>query len=224
MRNFLKGKIAAFVFDEVQSYPLARQAIKHLVADGRYDYIETESLLSIRENVKDILIPSEERSIQLNPMDFEEFLWANGNENLMDFIRERYEAKCALGPIHDQAMDYFRKYLVIGGMPQAAGRKLYFHSEYDKDDAKNRMEIDFLIAKSKVGRRKNIVPIEVKSGKRYTTSSLDKFANKFRTKVDRPVVLHPKDLKVADGVTYLFLAGESRKNRTPAAAGGAILL
>lgn len=92
---------------------------------------------------------------------------------------------------------------VVAQMLRASGRKLYFHSEYDKKEARNRMEIDFLIAKSKVGRRKNIVPIEVKSGKRYTTSSLDKFVGKFRTKVDVPVVVHPKDLKMDGGVIYL---------------------
>ena len=352
-----------FIFDEVQNFPLARQAIKHLVADGRYDYIETGSLLSIRENVKDILIPSEERSIQLDPMDFEEFLWANGNEQLMGFIRECFDARRPLGKFHAMAMDYFRKYLVVGGMPQSvdayvrtlnlksvdrvkrnilslyredirkhagryslkveqlfdaipeqlskhekkftfsslgksarfreyedavmwlddgklvnlcfnttepdvglrmnldrmtmkcymadtgllishafdedelaaesihrqlifdrleinegmlmenivaqmlrsSGRKLYFYSQYDKSDAENRMEIDFLISRSKIGRRKNIIPIEVKSGKRYTTKSLSKFVGKFRSKIDTPVVLHTKDVEVKEGVAYLPL-------------------
>ncbi len=107
------------VFDEVQFYPKARAAIKHLVADGRYDYIETGSLVSIRKNVKDILIPSEERSVKMFPMDFEEFLWALGDKMTMPFIKTCYEKLIPLGPMHDKAMDYFRQYMVVGGMPQA---------------------------------------------------------------------------------------------------------
>lgn len=109
-----------FIFDEVQMYPRARAAIKYLVADGRYDYIETGSLISIRENVKDILIPSEEWHINMYPMDFEEFLWALGNDSLMDFIKECFEKKRPLGELlHRKTMDYFRKYMIVGGMPQA---------------------------------------------------------------------------------------------------------
>ena len=108
------------IFDEIQFCPRARSAIKHLVADGRYDYIETGSLISIKKNVKDILIPSEEEVLKMNPMDFEEFLWAMGNDTLMDFIRECYASKKALGQIlHRKAMDYFKEYLIVGGMPQA---------------------------------------------------------------------------------------------------------
>ena len=79
------------IFDEVQFFPKARQAIKHLVKDGRYDYIETGSLISIRKNVQDILIPSEEESIKMFPMDFEEFLWANNNLVYADAIRDAFE-------------------------------------------------------------------------------------------------------------------------------------
>ena len=107
------------IFDEIQFYPKARAAIKRLVADRRYDYIETGSLVSINKNVKDILIPSEEHHIDMNPMDFEEFLWAMGNEMLMPHIQECFEKKQALGPTHRQAMEYFRQYLIVGGMPQA---------------------------------------------------------------------------------------------------------
>lgn len=82
-----------FIFDEIQFCPKARGAIKHLVADGRYDYIETGSLISIKKNVKDILIPSEEEMIKMNPMDFEEFLWAMGNDTLMDFIKDCLKTK-----------------------------------------------------------------------------------------------------------------------------------
>lgn len=107
------------VFDEVQECPLARQAIKHLVADGRYDYIETGSLVSINRNVKDIIIPSEERRMSLYPMDFEEFLWAVGNETLMDYIRQRYERREPMHLLHRKAMEYLRQYMLVGGMPQA---------------------------------------------------------------------------------------------------------
>lgn len=108
------------IFDEVQFCPKARQAIKHLVKDGRYDYIETGSLISIRKNVKDILIPSEEESIKMFPMDFEEFLWANNNDIYADAIREAFQNKKPLGDlIHRKIMQTFRTYIAVGGMPQA---------------------------------------------------------------------------------------------------------
>ena len=108
------------IFDEVQLYPKARSAIKYLVEDGRYDYIETGSLMSIKKNIKDILIPSEEQHIEMHPMDFEEFLWALGNENIMELIRKCYVEKKPLGQVmHRKVMDYFRQYMIIGGMPQA---------------------------------------------------------------------------------------------------------
>lgn len=107
------------VFDEVQLYPKARAAIKYLVKDGRYDYIETGSLVSINRNVKDIVIPSEEHRINMYPMDFEEFLWAVGDNQLMPFIRMCFEKKQKLGPLHRKAMSHFRHYMIVGGMPQA---------------------------------------------------------------------------------------------------------
>ena len=350
------------IFDEVQRFPRAREAIKALVADGRYDYIETGSLLSIKENTEGILIPSEETHLKMYPMDFEEFLWSRGNDTLMDYIRECYSSRKPLGQaVHRKAMDYFREYMIVGGMPQvvkkyadtkdlkiadrekrkilslyrddiarhakrysekvrrifdeipgqlskhekkfsltslgkgtrmrsyedaflwlddamvvnpcynatepnvglrlnmdnsafkcymadtgllvshtfddnvlaaegihkrlllgkleinegmlmenivaqmlkATGRPLFFFSKYDKSNAAERMEIDFLIAKSKIGRRRNIIPIEVKSSKRYTTNSIDKFVLKYQMQSDVPVILHTKDLKVENGVMYL---------------------
>lgn len=108
------------IFDEVQLFPRARSAIKYLVADGRYDYVETGSLMSIKKNVQDILIPSEEYHLQMYPMDFEEFLWAMGNDVLMPFIKNCFEKRKAVGAaLHRQIMTYFRKYLIVGGMPQA---------------------------------------------------------------------------------------------------------
>ena len=107
-----------FIFDEVQAFPRAREAIKHLVAHGKYDYVETGSLVSIRKNVQDILIPSEEIDIEMHPMDFEEFLWARGNHVLMDAIRRQFERREPMGVMHKVAMDAFREYMVVGGMPQ----------------------------------------------------------------------------------------------------------
>ncbi len=108
------------IFDEVQLFPIARQAIKHLVKDGRFDYIETGSLISINKNVKDILIPSEERIIQMYPMDFEEFLWANDNYVYVDAIKQSFENKVPLGNgIHNRIMKSFRTYMAVGGMPKA---------------------------------------------------------------------------------------------------------
>lgn len=115
----LTPRKSLIIFDEVQACPRAREAIKALVEDGRFDYLETGSLISIKKNVKNILIPSEEDSIEMYPMDFEEFLWAMGDDLLMPFIRKQFEAKQPMGVFHRRAMDYFRKYMIIGGMPQA---------------------------------------------------------------------------------------------------------
>ena len=116
----LYEKESVIIFDEVQLLPKARQAIKYLVADGRYKYIETGSLLSIKKNTKDILIPSEEHKISMYPMDFEEFLWAIGDEVSIETIRILLEKKRPAGnAIHRNLMRIFRLYMLIGGMPQA---------------------------------------------------------------------------------------------------------
>ena len=116
----LYEKESVIIFDEVQLLPKARQAIKYLVADGRYKYIETGSLLSIKKNTKDILIPSEEHKIFMYPMDFEEFLWAIGDEVSIETIRILLEKKRPAGnAIHRNLMRIFRLYMLIGGMPQA---------------------------------------------------------------------------------------------------------
>ena len=351
-----------FIFDEIQFCPRARGAIKHLVADGRYDYIETGSLISIKKNVKDILIPSEEEKIKMQPMDFEEFLWALGNTTLMDFIKECYQKKMPLGQaLHRKAMDYFKEYLIIGGMPQvvseyiatkdfdkadrikrnilklyrddirkhadeinlkveqifdtipsqlqkhekkftvsalgdnvrfrnyeeafywlddacliniaynttepkiglgqridansfkcymadtgllmamafnekelissqlykkiffdkltfnegmiienivaqmlsAANRKLYFFSRNEHDDNTSTLEIDFLISKNNITTRHNIIPIEVKSGDRYTFTSLNKLVSKYKDFIAEPIIIHTKDLKEENGILYV---------------------
>ena len=107
------------IFDEIQIYPKARAALKYLVADGRYDYIETGSLLSIRKNTSQIVIPSEEKHIKLNPMDFEEYLWARNDNVTMKLIRTCFEEKKPIGQAaHREIMKRFREYILIGGMPQ----------------------------------------------------------------------------------------------------------
>ena len=116
----LPRRRAVIIFDEVQLFPLARQAIKYLVADGRYDYIETGSLISIKKNVQKILIPSEEEKLKMYPMDFEEFLWAKGNTAVMPAIKTAFESRKPLGnAAHRKIMQIFREYIAVGGMPQA---------------------------------------------------------------------------------------------------------
>ena len=351
-----------FIFDEVQFFPRARAAIKYLVADGRYDFIETGSLLSISKNTQDILIPSEERHLKINPMDFEEFLLALGNESLLPVLKDSFEKKIPLGQaLHRKAMDLFRLYLIVGGMPQAvkeyveskdfervdrikreilelyrndikkhakgselkaeaifdeipaqlskhekkfkisslkkearmrdyddafmwlndsrivnicynadepnialkmnmtraslkcyltdtgllishafdengivseeiykkllfgklevnegmifeniaaqmltaSGHKLYFYSKSDNEDASSRMEVDFLITKNKVTARHNIQGIEVKSTKRYTLTSLNKFREKYEEYAGSCFVLHTADFREENGIIYL---------------------
>ncbi|GAB1433356.1 hypothetical protein MASR2M29_19820 [Spirochaetota bacterium] len=107
------------IFDEVQLFPLARQLIKHLVKDNRYDYIETGSLLSIKRNVEDILIPSEERSVKMHPLDFEEFCWALERDDIIPILQNHFDRLEPLKLLHSTIMKLFRQYLLIGGMPQA---------------------------------------------------------------------------------------------------------
>lgn len=128
---------SCIIFDEVQFCPKARQAIKHLVKDGRFHYIETGSLISIKRNIKDILIPSEERRISMYPMDFEEFLWAIGKEPTFDLIRYSYEKLKPLGDAsHREMMRLFRLYMLVGGMPQAVAEYLK-GTDFEKvDDVK----------------------------------------------------------------------------------------
>ena len=359
-RTKLVRNNALVIFDEVQKFPRAREAIKHLVADGRYHYLETGSLISINKNVRNILIPSEERRIKMYPMDFEEFLWAQGDEATMPLVRQSFDRLLPLGrDEHELTMNRFREYMVVGGMPQAvaaylethdlsavdqvkrdilelyradmfkfagtlkakvravfnaipaslsrhekrivladirdnakmrdfdstfewlaasmivnvcynasepnvglelnadrttlkcylgdtgllvshafgenelatkdiharlltgdielnegmlmenvvaqmlraAGHELFFYSRSEAEGASERMEIDFLLARSKTERHGNISPIEVKSSRRYTTTSLTKYRRKFSRFLDRSYVLHTKDVTTdADGV------------------------
>ena len=115
----LKERKSVIIFDEVQKCPLARQAIKYLVKDGRYDYIETGSLISIKKNTKGITIPSEEERVTLYPMDYEEFHWALGDEATVPLLRTFYEKRLPLDKAHRDKMRDFRLYMLVGGMPQA---------------------------------------------------------------------------------------------------------
>lgn len=115
---------SVIVFDEVQHCPRARQAIKYLVQDGRYDYIETGSLISIKKNVKDITIPSEESRLTLYPMDYDEFRWATGDTASSVLLRRFYEQKMPLGAAHRTTMRDLRLYMLVGGMPQAVNTYL----------------------------------------------------------------------------------------------------
>lgn len=133
----LHKRNSVIIFDEVQLYPKARQAIKHLVADGRYDYIETGSLITLKENVEKILIPSEERKLQMYPMDYEEFLWALGQEEHYELLRQAYERKKPLGNVaHKAEMKSFRLYMIIGGMPQAVDTYLKTNNLQEVDKVK----------------------------------------------------------------------------------------
>ena len=360
----LHERRSVIIFDEVEFFPQAREAIKHLVKDGRYDYIETGSLISINANVEGILIPSEERRVKMYPMDFEEFLWAMGEEMLMPYIRDCYEKMQPLAQsLHRRAMDYFRQYLIVGGMPQAvekyvstksfertdrikrdiielyradirkyakgyeskvlkifdtipgqlqkhekkfrlsalkqrarfreyessffwledamvvnvcyaatepsvglklkeddstlkcymgdtgllislafdertitgeelfrklmldkleinkgmlvenivaqmlkaSGHELYFFSNYSKENAEETMEIDFLVRKPTVSSRHNISPIEVKSSRNYTTSSLTKFRKKYDSQLSVSYIIHSGNLKQEGEIIYLPL-------------------
>lgn len=130
------------VFDEIEFCPDARAAIKYLVEDGRYDYLETGSLLGMSRSAldDDYLVPSEEEKINMHPMDFEEFLWAMGEETLMDFIRMCFDKKLPVGQsMHRKIMDYFRLYLIVGGMPQAVQEYLDARSFEDVDRVKRQI-------------------------------------------------------------------------------------
>ncbi len=361
--RLIKGD-ALLVFDEVQQFPRAREAIKTLVADGRFHYLETGSLISVKKNTAGIVIPSEEIHCKMHPMDFEEFLWATGRESLMEAIRTFHAARKPLGQaVHRRAMEAYRQYLVVGGMPQsvaeflkshdlkevdlqkraildlyrsdiwkhagssapkierifdeipsqlsrhekkfrigdigesakmrdwadafqwlesamfanrcwnstdpnvglkmnldrksvkcyladtgllvshafdenelaaesihrqilldkialnkgmlvenmaaqmlvASGKKLYFHSESSEKDSRSRMEIDFLVSKSRLAKRHNVSPIEIKSGTNATHSSLDKYRSKYSDWCAESFLFWDRDVKVESGITYLPL-------------------
>ncbi len=168
------------IFDEVQLFPKARQAIKALVKDGRYDYMETGSLISIKKNVKDILIPSEERKLSMFPMDYEEFMWALGNESTINLLRTAYQGKLPLGDqVHRKMMRDFRIYMLVGGMPKAVDEYLrtnnFKHVDEVKRDILTLYENDFhkIDPTGKTSMLFNAIPAELSRGaSRYQVSSV----------------------------------------------------
>ena len=170
----LEMRRSLIVFDEVQFCPKARQAIKALVSDGRYDYIETGSLISIHQNVKDILIPSEEEKIRMYPMDFEEFLWALGDHSTISLLKEAFESLKGIGErANREVMRLFRLYLLVGGMPQAVATYIQendfesvdrekrnilslYHDDFRKLDSRGRLSYLF-----------DSIPAQLSSGRTF---------------------------------------------------------
>ncbi len=135
----LFNRESLIIFDEVQRFPRAREAVKYLVADGRYDYIETGSLISIKENVNDIVIPSEERHLKMYPLDFEEFCLALEEEQMIPYIHKCFKEKVALERnLHNKAMMLFKQYMLVGGMPQSVIAFIESHKDFDKSDIEKR--------------------------------------------------------------------------------------
>ena len=172
---------SVIIFDEVQKLPAARQAIKYLVKDHRYDYIEIGSLLSIKKNTKDIVIPSEETKVTMFPMDYEEFRWALGDNTTSSFIAEALKKRKPLGDgVNRQLMRDFRLYMLIGGMPQAVATYLDTNN-FSKVDQKKREIIDLYEEDFRgfdpTGRASKIfsaIPAELsKNASRYQVSSVD---------------------------------------------------
>lgn len=176
----LHQRKSLIIFDEVQFCPKARQAIKHLVADHRYDYMETGSLISIRKNVKDILIPSEERQVQMYPMDFEEFKWALGDTVTIKLLRESFEKYQHLGDdLNRRMMRDFRLYMLVGGMPKAVSTYIETNNlrlvDEEKRDILRLYESDFMKIDStgKAAMLFKSIPSQLeKNASRYQVSSV----------------------------------------------------
>ena len=136
----LHRRESLIIFDEVQQYPRARQMIKYLVEDGRFDYLETGSLIRLKKNVQDIIIPSEEDHLEMFPLDFEEFLWAMGDEATYPLIRQCFKEKKPLGAaLHRKIMNDFRQYILVGGMPQSVLAYINGKNFEESDNAKRRI-------------------------------------------------------------------------------------
>lgn len=195
----LHKRNSLIIFDEVQQFPRARQLIKYLVADGRYDYIETGSLIRLKKNVQDIIIPSEEEHIEMFPMDFEEFLWSMGDEATVPLIRSCFESKTPLGQaLHRKIMNDFRQYVLVGGMPQSVLAYLKEKNFEASDIAKRRIIKLYRddVSKFAEGYEDKVfalfdgIPAQLsKKEKKYKLSSISKEA-RFRTYEDSFVWLH----------------------------------
>lgn len=189
----LINRKSLIIFDEVQQFPIARQLIKYLVADGRYDYIETGSLIRLKKNIQDIILPSEEEHIEMFPLDFEEFLWAIGNNTAMPLIKKCYENRQPIGAaLHRKIMNLFRQYVIVGGMPQSILAYLE-EKDFSKADQVKRRIINLYrddIAKFAAGYEDKVyavfdgIPEQLsKKEKKYRLSSLSKNA-RFRNYQD----------------------------------------
>lgn len=189
----LINRKSLIIFDEVQQFPIARQLIKYLVADGRYDYIETGSLIRLKKNVQDIILPSEEEHIEMFPLDFEEFLWAIGNNTAMPLIKKCYENRQPIGAaIHRKITNLFRQYVIVGGMPQSILAYLE-EKDFSKADQVKRRILNLYrddIAKFAAGYEDKVyavfdgIPEQLsKKEKKYRLSSLSKNA-RFRNYQD----------------------------------------
>ena len=176
----LHERRSLIIFDEVQQCPLARQAIKALVADHRYDYVETGSSISIKRNVKDILIPSEERKISMYPMDHEEFLWAVGDHTTIPLLKKVFDSGKPVGvQIHRKLMRDFRLYMLVGGMPQAVNEYIETNNfrkvDQIKRDILNLYEDDFkkIDPTGKLSSLFDAIPAQLnKNASRYQVSSV----------------------------------------------------
>lgn len=183
----LYNRESLIIFDEVQRFPKAREAIKYLVQDGRYDYIETGSLISINENVENITVPSEERDIQMFPMDFEEFAWGMGETRMIEYIRQCFMDKTPLEQgLHAKAMLLFRQYMIVGGMPQSLVAYIENGRDFARSDAEKRDILTVYrkdIMKIKSAYRQNVLAIFdqipaflSKSARRIVLSNIEKGA------------------------------------------------
>ena len=186
----LHKRESLIIFDEVQQYPRARQLIKYLIADGRFDYLETGSLIRLKKNVQDIIIPSEEDHIEMFPLDFEEFLWAMGDEATYPLIKYCFETKKPLGAaLHRKIMNDFRQYILVGGMPQSVLAYMNGKDFESSDVAKRRILKLYKddVVKFAEGYEEKVfavfdnIPGQLsKKEKKYKLSSLGKHA-RFRT-------------------------------------------
>lgn len=176
----LHERNSLIIFDEVQLCPLARQAIKSLVKDHRYDYIETGSLISIKKNIQNILIPSEERKLSMYPMDYEEFLWALGDHTTTALVRKLFDSHHPIGDkLHRKLMRDFRLYMLVGGMPQAVNEYLQTNNfrkvDTIKRDILNLYEDDFkkIDSTGKLSLLFDAIPAQLnKNAARYQVSSV----------------------------------------------------
>lgn len=208
----LENRKSVIIFDEVQECPMARQAIKTLVKDHRYDYIETGSLISIRKNTENIIIPSEETSIEMYPMDYEEFRWALDDEITVPLLRQFYEQRMPLAQALRKSMRDFRLYMLIGGMPQAVNEYLNTNnmSRVDKEKRKiiNLYLEDFgkIDPSGRASRLYRAIPSELsKNASRYQVGSvlndserrnLDEVLEKMRDSMTVNFAYHSNDPNV----------------------------